>query len=64
MAKKLGTTGWSIRNWVQKFRKIGEFPTNYETKPEADELRRLCEELAQLGTENEIFKKAARYFTK
>ena len=47
-AKKLGTTGWSIRNWVQKFRQTGELPAKEQTEPKADELRQLRKELAQL----------------
>ncbi|HEW79802.1 MAG TPA: transposase, partial [Phycisphaerales bacterium] len=30
-AKRLGTTGWSIRNWVQKFRQTGELPAQSQT---------------------------------
>ena len=32
-AKRLGTTGWSIRNWVQKFRHTGELPSQSENLP-------------------------------
>lgn len=63
-AKRLGTTGWSIRNWVQKFRQNGELPPENETQPKADELRRLRKEMSQLKMENDILKKAAAYFAK
>ena len=63
-AKRLGTTGWSIRNWVQRFRQTGELPVQSETQPKADELRELRKELAQLRMENDILKKAAAYFAK
>ena len=63
-AKRLGTTGWSIRNWVQKFRQTGELPAQSQTQPKADELRQLRKELAQLRMENDILKKAAAYFAK
>ncbi len=63
-AKRLGTTGWSIRNWVQKFRQAGELPTQNETQHKADELRELRKENAQLRMENDILKKAAAYFAK
>ncbi len=63
-AKRLGTTGWSIRNWVQKFRQTGELPAKEQTQPKADELRQLRKELAQLKMENNILKKAAAYFAK
>ncbi len=63
-AKRLGTTGWSIRNWVQKFRQTGELPTQNETQPKADELRQLRKENARLKMENDILKKAAAYFAK
>jgi len=32
-AQKLGTIGWSIRNWVQKFRQTGELPANDQPEP-------------------------------
>ena len=61
-AKRLGATGWSIRNWVQKFRQTGELPAQGETQPKADELRQLRKENARLKMENDILKKAAAYF--
>ena len=63
-AKRLGTTGWSIRNWVQKFRQNGDLPAQSETKTKADELRQGRKQLAQLKMENDILKKAAAYFAK
>ena len=63
-AKRLGTTTWSIRNWVQQFRQNGELPAQNETQPKADELRQLRKEVAQLKMENDILKKAAAYFAK
>ena len=63
-AKRLGTTGWSIRNWVLKFRQSGELPAENETQPKADELRQLRKETSQLKMENDILKKAAAYFAK
>ena len=63
-AKRLGTTGWSIRNWVQKFRQSGELPAQSQTQPKADEFRQLRKELAQLRMYNDILKKAAAYFAK
>jgi len=63
-AKRLGTTGFSIRNWVTKFRQTGELPSKNETQPKIDEIRHLRKELAQLRMENEILKKAAAYFAK
>ena len=63
-AKRLGTTGFSIRNWVTKFRQTGELPAQSQTQPKADELRQLRKEIAQLRMENDILKKAAAYFAK
>ena len=63
-AKRLGTTGWSIRNWVTKFRQTGELPAQGDTQPKADELRQLRKQNAQLTMENDILKKAAAYFAK
>lgn len=61
-AKRLGATGWSIRNWVRKFRQTGELPAQSETQPKTDELRQLRKENARLKMENDILKKAAAYF--
>ena len=63
-AKRLGATGWSIRNWVRKFRQTGELPAQSETQPKTDELRQLRKENARLKMENDILKKAAAYFAK
>ena len=63
-AKRLGTTDWSIRQWVNQFRKKGELPPVGTPQPEAEELRRLRKENKRLQLENEILKKAAAYFAK
>ena len=63
-AERLGTTSWSIRQWVKKFRETGELPSVGKSAPEADEMRRLRNEVRQLRMENEILKKAAAYFAK
>ena len=64
VAKRLGATDWSIRQWVNQFRKTGELPPKGPPQPEADELRRLRKEYKRLQLENEILKKAAAYFAK
>ena len=63
-AKRLGTTGWSVRNWVNQFQNTGELPSKTEVQPKIDEIRQLRKELAQLKMENDILKKAAAYFAK
>jgi len=63
-AQKLGTTGWSVRNWIQKFQQTGELASKDDCQPETDEIRKLRKELAQLKMENEILKKAAAYFAR
>ena len=63
-AQRLGTTGWSVRNWIKQFQQKGELPSEQETQPKIDEIRQLRKELAQLKMENEILKKAAAYFAK
>ena len=63
-AKRLGTTGFSVRNWVKAFQQTGELPSKAESQPKVDEIRQLRKELAQLKMENEILKKAAAYFAK
>ncbi len=63
-AKRLGTTSWSVRNWIQKFQQTGELPSKKEIQPKIDEIRQLRKENAQLRVENDILKKAAAYFAK
>ena len=63
-AKRLGTTGWSVRNWVNQFQNTGELPPKAQTQPKIDEIMQLRRELAQLKMENDILKKAAAYFAK
>ena len=60
-AKRLGTTGFSVRNWVKTFQQTGELPSKAESQPKVDEIRQLRKELAQLKMENEILKKAALF---
>ena len=63
-AERLGTTAWSIRYWIKKFRQTGELLPENQTQPAADELKELRKENARLRMENEILKKAAAYFAK
>ena len=63
-SQRLGTTDWSIRQWVDKFRKDGQLPPKGAAQPEADEFRQMKKELKRLRLENEILKKAAAYFAK
>jgi transposase-like protein len=63
-AKQLGTTGWSVRNWVRTFQDSVLLASKQESQPHIDEVRQLRKELAQLKMENEILKKAAAYFAK
>jgi transposase len=63
-AERLGTTGWSIRQWIDKFRKEGQLPPKGAPQPEAEEFRQMKKELKRLRMENEILKKAAAYFAK
>jgi transposase-like protein len=63
-AKQLGTTGWSVRNWVRTFQDSVLLASKQESQPHIDEVRQLRKELAKLKMENEILKKAAAYFAK
>jgi len=63
-AKRLGTTGWSVRNWIKQFQQNGELPSKEESQPKIDEIRQLRKEISQLRMENDILKKAAAYFAK
>jgi transposase-like protein len=62
--KRLGTTGWSIRHWIQKFQQTGDLSSEKETQPKIDEIRQLRKENSRLRMENDILKKAAAYFAK
>ena len=63
-AKQLGATSWSIRQWVKKFRTEGVLPSADQPVPQAEEMKRLRKQIAELRRENEILKKAAAYFAK
>lgn len=63
-AERLGVSAWSIRYWINSFRKTAELPPESPTQPTADELKQLRKENARLRMENEILKKAAAYFAK
>lgn len=63
-AERVGCNPWSLRDWISKFRSEGLFPPADESAPEADELRHLRKQNAELLMENEILKKAAAYFAK
>ena len=63
-SERLGPSTWTIREWIKKFRSLGELPGADQPVPEAEELKRLRKEVKQLQMENEILKKAAAYFAK
>ena len=63
-AERVGTTAWSIRVWIKKFRAEGVLPPKDQTVNTAEELKALRKELKQLRLENEILKKATAYFAK
>lgn len=63
-AQRLGTTSWSVRQWVKKFRASGQLPPKDQPVSEAEDLKALRKENQRLRMENEILKKAAAYFAK
>ncbi len=63
-ASRLGTTTWSIRNWLKDFRAEGVIPQKGQTVGTAEELKQLRKEKKLLRLENEILKKATAYFAK
>ena len=63
-AERLGTSAWSVRHWVKKFRELGDLPAADQPVPKAEEMKRLRKEVSDLRLENEILKKAAAYFAK
>ena len=63
-ADRLGTTPWSVRQWVKKFRANGQLPPVDQPVPSAEELKTLRKDNQRLRMENDILKKAAAYFAK
>jgi transposase len=63
-SQQLGVHGWSIRQWVKKFRESGQLPPKDQPVAAAEELKAARKELLRLRMENEILKKAAAYFAK
>ena len=63
-SEQLGVHGWSIRQWVRKFRESGQLPPKGQPVAAAEELKAARKELLRLRMENEILKKAAAYFAK
>jgi len=63
-AARLGTTDWSIRQWAAKFRETGQLAPKAAPQPQAEEFRRLQQEVHRLRMENDILKKAAAYFAR
>ena len=64
VAERLGASTWSVREWIKKWRVLGELGTPNEAQPVAEDLRSLRAENEQLKLEVEILKKAAAYFAK
>ena len=65
VARELGTTGQTLRNWV-KAHEAGKLnrSAGKPVTPEQMEFSRLRAENARLRMENEILKKATAYFAK
>ncbi len=64
VAQQLGCSGWSVRDWVRKYRASGELSPREESTSAASDYAKLRDENARLRMENEILKKAAAYFAK
>lgn len=64
VAQRLGSSAWSVRYWVDKYRKSGDLPSTGKTVATADELQQLRKENTRLRMENDILKKAAAYFAR
>jgi transposase-like protein len=66
LARELGVTPSRLYKWRDQLQRNGEdaFPGNGRRAGEADEIAKLQRELERLREENEILKKAARYFAK
>lgn len=64
VSKRLGPSAWSVRHWVDKYRKSGELPPAGSAEATGDEMKQLRKENARLQMENDILKKAAAYFAR
>lgn len=65
VAKDLGLTETSLRNWVKQAKvDAGEGPEGALTTAEKEELRELRREVKRLKMEREILKAAATFFAK
>ncbi len=59
-AKKQQNNSVPVRNWGKSFRKDGIFPPENQPLGQAEEIKSLRKELAQVKLENEILKKRRR----
>ncbi len=64
VGRKLGVAPWSVKKWIDRFLENGTLVADGKVTEEADELRILRKQNAQLKVEVEILKKAAAYFAK
>ena len=63
-AERIGTTAWSLRQWIKKHRADGALPPSEATEDTAAELKQLRKEHKRLQLEVEILKKATAYFAR
>ncbi len=64
VSQRLGPSAWSVRQWVEKYRKAGELPAKGSAESTGDEMKQLRKENSRLWMENDILKKAAAYFAR
>jgi transposase-like protein len=66
LARELGVTPSRLYKWRDQLQRNGKdaFPGNGRRAGQADEIAKLQREVERLREENEILKKAARYFAK
>lgn len=66
LARELGVTPSRLYKWRDQLQRNGKdaFPGNGRRAGEAEEITKLQREVERLREENEILKKAARYFAK
>jgi transposase len=63
-SERVGCNHWSLRDWIKKFQAEGALPSKDAPCAEAEEMKRLRKENANLRMENEILKKATAYFAR
>ncbi|HDS83803.1 MAG TPA: hypothetical protein ENN97_01190, partial [Phycisphaerales bacterium] len=64
VAQRLGPSAWSVRQWVDKYRKTGELPADGAAEATGDQMKQLRKENARLRMENDILTQLSQLWRK